>query len=139
MPQHLEEKLHFLREPAADDRVVLVEAERQRLAIEDLLVHPGLDEALQLLRGWLGAALRDPREPDLTEVVCRELDAAVRFGRAAPRAHLVVAAEQHQPGEQELEQRLAQQPPDHDAQPRSGAQRGAAPNGFSCATAVIIS
>ena len=39
------QELHLLRHAALDDRVVLVEAHRQRFAVEDLFLHPVLDQA----------------------------------------------------------------------------------------------
>ena len=37
------EKFHFLREPALDDRVALIEAEGECFAVQDLLVHAVFD------------------------------------------------------------------------------------------------
>ena len=44
-------EFHLLLQAAADDEVVLVEAQRQRLAVIDFLPHPVPDQALQFLAG----------------------------------------------------------------------------------------
>jgi hypothetical protein len=54
----LGQELHLLRHAALDDLVVLVEAHRDRLAVEDLLLDLVLDQALELLRRRRAAPLR---------------------------------------------------------------------------------
>ncbi len=54
----LGEEIHLLRHAAFDDRVVLVEAHGQRLAIEHLFADLRLEQALELRRRRLRQSLR---------------------------------------------------------------------------------
>ncbi len=69
------QELHLPGELPLDDRVVLVEAERQRFAIQHFLAHFGLDETLHLLRRRRRTALGDPDESHLLEVALSQDDA----------------------------------------------------------------
>ena len=57
----LEQKLHLLAQPAADDGVILVQTERERGAIQNFLADVIPDLRLQLVRG--GRAMPGAREP----------------------------------------------------------------------------
>ena len=46
----LGQELELLRQPAADDRVVPVQPQGQRLAIQDFLTNMFIDDAFQLIR-----------------------------------------------------------------------------------------
>ena len=63
----LGEELHLLRHAAADDLVVLVEPQREPLAIKNLFLDLGVDQPVELLRRRLAAPLglehrREPRK-----------------------------------------------------------------------------
>src|SRR5262249_27712992 len=120
----LEEELHLLRHPALDDRVLLVEAERQRLPVEDLLADAGLDEAPHLLRRRDGTPLRDPTDTDLPQVVRGELDAAGVFRLTGVPVEPLIADEQQNTEQEKMQQRFAEQPSDHAH--RSGASSATA-------------
>src|SRR5262245_17738045 len=62
------QELHLLGEAALDDRVVLVDAETERLAIEDLLADAGRHQVAQLLRCRRTLPLRRPRRAQLPEI-----------------------------------------------------------------------
>jgi len=51
-----ETELQLLPQAATDDRVVAVEPEREGLAVENLLTHEVLDQAVELLLGRAAAA-----------------------------------------------------------------------------------
>ena len=105
----LRQELHLLRHTALDDRVVLVEAHRQRFAIEDLFLHPILDQSAELLRRRLAAPLRPEDESELRQLIDREPDLLRRRERACPALGKLPGAEQHGAQQQEVNQRLAQQ------------------------------
>ena len=71
----LHDELHLLRQAAFDDGVVLVEAERHRLAGENLLADLAVEEIAHLLRRGRALPLRHPGEPDLREVIRRNRNA----------------------------------------------------------------
>ena len=97
-------------------RVVLVEAERERGAIQHLLADVILDLRLQLVRG--GRAMPGPREPrgQAVDVGCAHDDLPV--GDAGVGAAAAEDREQHAAEQQEVQQRLAQQPRQHRARPQ---------------------
>ena len=102
----LADELHLLAQPAADHDVVALEAERQGLAIEDLLLDVVLDQAVELRLGRRPAPGALEQLGQVLDLRCADHD-PVRplLGRLADHA------EQHeQPGaqHQEMEQRLAQ-------------------------------
>ncbi len=70
----LGDELHLLRHAALHDGVVLVEAHREALAIQDLLLHLGLDHAAELRRGRVALPLRLEQHRELCKVVDRQLD-----------------------------------------------------------------
>ena len=73
----LHHELHLLRQATLDDGVVLVEAERHRLAGENLLADLAVEETLHLLRRGRTMPLRHPGDPDLGKVVRRDHDAVL--------------------------------------------------------------
>ena len=68
----LGEELHLLRHAALDDRVVLVESQRERFAIEDLFAHLVFDQLSQLLRRRVAPPLRPEHQNQLRKVVDRQ-------------------------------------------------------------------
>src|SRR5262245_22884154 len=56
------EELHLLGHPTFDDGVALVEPERQPLAVENFLLHPILDETVQLFWRRVAPPLRLEQE-----------------------------------------------------------------------------
>ena len=104
----LGQELHLLRHAALDDLVVLVQAHRQRLAVEDLLLDLGLDQPLQFLRRRRSAPLRLEQLGQLVDLVERKPDllrrrhrrqraraAPGRTGRTAARRSTGSAAAAH--------------------------------------------
>ena len=71
----LHDELHLLRQAAFYDGVVLVEAQRHRLAEENLLADLAVEEIAHLLRRGRALPLRHPGEPDLREVISRNRNA----------------------------------------------------------------
>jgi hypothetical protein len=102
----LAQKLHLLAQPAADHDVVALEAERQGLAVEDLLLDMILDQAVELRRGRRPAPGSPEQLGQIPDLGFGHHD-LVRplLGRLADHAE-----QQEQPGaqDQEMEQRLAQ-------------------------------
>ena len=105
--RRLRRGLHLPRELPLDDRVVLVEAERQRFAIEHFLAHLGLDEALHLLRRRPWTALGDPDERHLPEVVLGQHDAVRRAAHVGRRIDDPPDDEKHDADQNELQQGFA--------------------------------
>ena len=79
----LGQELHLLRHAALDDLVVLVEAHRERLAVEDLLLDLVLDHARELLRRRRAPPLRLVQQGELGDLVERQPDLLRRRGRRA--------------------------------------------------------
>ena len=108
------QELHLLPQAPPDDRVVPVEPERQRLAIVDLLPNMVLDEPVQL------RPRRRPA-PDALELPGQTLllrrghvdDPPIR--RRFAWSGEPVRAEDRQPDEEEVQQRLAEQAPEQRA------------------------
>src|SRR3990172_4993018 len=104
------EDLDLLREASADDRVVAIRAERERLAVEGLLAHVIANQPRQLL------ARREP-VPDPTETLCKTPDPPLGyddfFGRAgaspAPTAEPRIEPEQHSAEHEKVQQRFLEQ------------------------------
>ena len=117
----LGQELHLLRHAALDDLVVLVEAHRQRLAVEDFLLDLGLDQPLQFLRRRRSAPLRLEQLGQLVDLVERKPDLLRRrHRRRLPGRRQAVQAEQQRADQQEVQQRLTQQTC-HGARPVIGA------------------
>ena len=70
--------------PALDDLVIAVETQGQPFAEQHLLRNLLVDEALQLLPGQRCSALCGPRDNNLTNIVCGDLD-FLRICRRRPR------------------------------------------------------
>ena len=70
----LGDELHLLRHAALHDGVVLVEAHREALAIQDFLLHLGLDHAAEFRRGRVALPLRLEQHRELCKVAVRQLD-----------------------------------------------------------------
>ena len=104
----LDEELELLPQTPPDDRVVAVEAQREGLARSDLLPDVVVDQALQLLCGrWpLPGPARTPA-PGARPCRARRRSGVVRARAAAATSR---RDEERRPG-QEVQQRLAQQPP----------------------------
>jgi hypothetical protein len=68
------EKFHFLRQPPLDDRIALIEAEGECLAVKDLLADTRVDQPAHLIGGERPAPLRSPRDFELSKIVGRHLD-----------------------------------------------------------------
>jgi hypothetical protein len=134
--QVLGDEFHLARELALDDRVVLVEAERERLAVEDLLAHLGVDEPPHLLRARRRPALSDPRERDLLEIVLGDHDAVGRAEACIGGAHQVPRDEQRGADQQELDEGLAKDAQQHHL---PAGRLAPSPSGFNSATAGMIS
>ena len=96
-------------------------------------MHAVVHETGQLGRGERGAALREPRDLNLAQVVARDLDAARRLAPSLVAMAHVIAEEQQQPDYEEVQQRFPQ--PGSDRR----AQREAAAMGASWPTAGTIS
>jgi hypothetical protein len=105
----LGEELHLLRHAALDDLVVLVEAHRQRLAVEDILLHLVFDHAIEFLRRRLAVPLRLEHLNELSELVERHPDLLRRSDRRASGLHEAVEAKQHGADQQEMNEGLMQQ------------------------------
>src|SRR5688572_2085980 len=103
----LGQEIHLLREPALDDRVVLVEPERQRLAIKDLLADLRVDEILQLLDVRRGTPLGPPRYGHLVQVVVGQRDACRRVTYVLDRYQHPVSDEQEKRRTEKVQQGLA--------------------------------
>ena len=105
----LGQELHLLRHAALDDLVVLVEAHRERLAVEDFLLHLVLDHALELLRRRRAAPLRLVQQGELGDLVERQPDLLRRRDRRASGLREAVEAEQNRADQQEVNERFTQQ------------------------------
>src|SRR5262249_7099383 len=118
--------LELLPQPPTHDRVVAVEAHRERLAVEHLLADALVDEPGELLRR--GRALPGAGEAlgELLEVARREDDA---IGPPARRVGEETGdPEDRGADEEEVQQRLAQPPHRRTAPaPRAGATAPPAP------------
>ena len=84
------DELHLLRQAATDDDVVLVEAERQCLAVKYFLAHPALDQFLQFFSGGRpltgpGEALDQGLELSLRDHNLAQLVVPAGFGHQAVR------------------------------------------------------
>ena len=86
----LGEELHLLRHAAADDLVVLVEPQREPLAIKNLLLHLGVDQAVELLRRRLAAPLGLEHRREARELIEGQYDLPRRrrSGRSRRRRRL---------------------------------------------------
>ena len=105
----LGQELHLLRHAALDDLVVLVEAHRERLAVEDLLLDLVLDHAREFLRRRRAAPLRLVQQGELGDLVDRQPDLLRRRGRRASGLRDAVEAEQNRADQQEVDERFTQQ------------------------------
>ena len=103
----LDQELHLLPQAAADDGVVLVEAERERGAVQHLLADVVPDLRLQLVGG--GRAVPGLREARGQAVDVRGAHHDLPVGRVALRPAAAEDGEQHAAEQQEVQQRLAQQ------------------------------
>jgi hypothetical protein len=104
----LGEKLHFLRHAALDDGVALIQAERQRFAVEDLLTNLSVHQPAHLLRRGRTPPLRYPPRFQLEEVIVRQLDpAAIPLLNRSWVEH-AVNREQCQSDQEKVQQRIAQ-------------------------------
>ena len=108
----LHDELHLLRQAALDDGVVLVEAQRHRLAGENLLADLAVEEIAHLLRRGRALPLRHPGEPDLREVVRRNHNAIGILALTGIGIERVVDDEQRCADQQDMQQRLAQPSPE---------------------------
>ena len=99
----LGEKLHLLRHAALHDGVVLVQAERQRLAVEDLLADLALHEAGASPRAWADAATA-PSTPRPAGGGRRPSARSGWDSSGSNRigAQRAIHGEQHQPEQQEM-------------------------------------
>ena len=102
----LGDELQLLPQPAADDHVVLIQAEGDRLADVDLLADVVADQSLALARG--GRTL-----PGTRERRDERLDPALRDDdvpglRRTRIGHEAICAEDRRAEQQEMEQRLSQ-------------------------------
>src|SRR5262249_49769111 len=104
-------------------RVVLVEAHRERLAVEHLLLDLALDESLELVGVRRTAPLRLEGDRELGEIVERELDLPRRLGADRAAVQGVVRGEERGAEQQEVEQRLAQQASHAGSRRRSSLRR----------------
>ncbi len=100
------DEFHLLLQAAADDEVVLVQAQRQRLAVIDFLPHPVPDQALQLLAG--GRPL-----PGADEALRHGRDLALRDDDLSPvvagaLGHQAVGRKDRRPQQEEMQQRFVQ-------------------------------
>jgi len=101
----LGEKRELLSQPPTDDGVVVVETHLQRLAVVDLLADPLLDEAGELLLGRRPAHLGLPLVADARYLRIADLDdVGVRA-----RGREAVEGEDQRPGNEEADERVAQQ------------------------------
>ena len=111
----IHDELHLLRQAALDDGVVLVEAERHRLAGKNLLADLAIEEVTHLIRRGRAAPLRHPGDPKLRQVIRRNRDAIGILPLSGAWIKRVVDGEQCRPDQQDMQARLAQPLP----QPRS--------------------
>ena len=104
----LGKKLHLLRHAALDNGVVLVQAERQRLAVEDLLAYLAVHQPAHLLGRGRAPPLRHPPDFQLAEVIVGQLDptAIPLLNRCGVQR--LIHGKQRQSGQQKVQQRLAQ-------------------------------
>ena len=137
----LGEELHLLRHAAADDLVVLVEPQREPLAIKNLLLDLGLDQPVELRWCRLAAplGLEHRREPGQLIEGQDDLPRWRRPGRSRRRRRLgllgrrvrrtrrledTVGAEQEGADQEELNQRFTQQ--SRQRHPHASDRRGQA-------------
>jgi hypothetical protein len=104
----LEEELHLLDQPAPDDRIIFVQAECQRLAVEDLLADVALDQAVQLLGGDRPALLPRPPRLQARHLGGGDLDHLRGGGRVAVPAR-GVQPEQQRPDQEKVQEGLVEQ------------------------------
>ena len=104
----LSKELHLLGHAAFDDLVVLVEAQRQCLAVKHLGLHLLFHHAAELLRGGVAPPLGLEQHGQLLEVAHRQLDLQRRGRCAAGRLQVLVSDEQHGAHEQKMQQRFTQ-------------------------------
>ena len=104
--QILGDELHLLCHPAHDDRIVLVEPEGERLAVQYILADTILDQGVELLLRRRTAPLRLETEDKLRNVVDRIAD----FGRWSRSVGLALQqrkdAEQHPAEDHEMNEGL---------------------------------
>src|SRR4030095_12259748 len=105
----LGQELHLLRHAAPNDLVVLVEAHRQRLAVEDLALDLVLDDPVEFLRRGLAPPLRLEDEDELAEIVVRPRAPPGRPGTSASCRREAVNGEQQATNQKEMNQGLVQQ------------------------------
>ena len=102
----LGDELQLLPKPAADDHVVLIQAEGDRLADVDLLTDIIADQSLAFARGWRTLPRPSERGDERLDPALRDHDApgprGARIGQEAVRA------EDRRAEQQEMEQRFSQ-------------------------------
>ena len=123
----LRQIIHLLDEARAHLVVVLVEPERERLAIQHLVANRRLDERIELLGRRLAALQHRGRGARLRDLLRRDDDriAAGRDGLAAPSRH----REQRGANQQKMHERIFDEPrhasPETEKRPRIMAARAA--------------
>jgi hypothetical protein len=105
----LQQERHLLREPAADDGVVPVEAPALRLAVEDLPAHRLVDKAIELPAGRRPSPLRRPPLADGPDLLVGHRDDAPRPGLVQPS----VDGEHARPEQEEHYERRSSQSRGH--------------------------
>src|SRR5712691_2743598 len=92
----LREEVHLLRQPALHDRVALIEAERQRLAVKDLLADFAVHEADHFLGTGGTPPLRGEGQLQLAEVILCHLDPAETRSLTRIAAQYAIHSKQRQ-------------------------------------------
>ena len=105
----VQDELDLLAHAPPDDRVVAFEAHGERLAVIDLVAHPGVDQRLLLLGAWRPL-------PDPLELHDEALDLLLRYEDLVRRGESLaiepaVQREQQRPEQQEVDERLPDESP----------------------------
>ena len=110
-----DQKLHLLAQPAADDEIVFVEPERKGGPVKHFLSDVAVYLVLQFLgRGWAIPGTQELLR-QTSDVSSRHHDLSV--GYACTPADEAENGEQQAAQQQEVHQRLAQEPAQHGVRP----------------------
>ena len=103
----LGEELHLLRHAALDDGVVLIEAHRQSLAVENFLANESFNQPSEFLLRRLAMPLRNEGDVQLPHVIQADHNLMIDIS-ALTAIHEGVHHKQHQADQKEMHQRFAQ-------------------------------
>ena len=83
----LRQELDLLHQPAADDRVILIETHSNRFTIQNLFSNPVFDEIAQLDRVRLSSPLPRPGQPNAVHVCLSQSDCRIQIADSIRPLH----------------------------------------------------